>query len=76
MKRLIATNKSLYDNTGTYLGKEVIEVDAYTEEELRPHQCSECGAAGGAHREHFIKTGQCGAGSVEGRYQQCSKGKR
>jgi hypothetical protein len=74
MKRLLVTSRTLYDASGKYLGKEVVETDqAFTEEELRPSQCSECGAANGSHREYFVKTGQSGGGEVYGHYQNCSK---
>ncbi len=74
MKRLVTTNTTVYDQFGEWLGKEVIEVDGFTELELKSNpSCYECGAYNGAHRDYFIKTGQCNAGSVEGYYKKCSR---
>lgn len=77
MKRLVMPSGArwLYDAKGECLGKEVLEVEAFTEEELQTTgtMCSECGKPNGYHGEYFVKTGQCGAGSVEGHYQRCSK---
>lgn len=57
-------------------GYEVVEVEAFTKEELNASNtsCSECGAFGGAHREYFIKTEQNGGGEVRGYYRNCSRG--
>jgi hypothetical protein len=76
MKRLVTTDKVIYDRTGKWLGREVIEVDGFTEQELHNQPaCPECGAYNGGHREYFVKTGQHGGGEVYGHYQQCETGK-
>lgn len=74
MKRLVTTSNWLYDSTGKPLGREVVEIEAFTEQELKQNgnQCSECGGFGGVHREYFVKTGQDGFGSVDGYYRRCS----
>ena len=37
-KRLITTDKVIYDQTGAWLGREVIEVDGFTAGELKSQQ--------------------------------------
>lgn len=83
MKRLVAQTQwtvndsnKLYDYKGEFIGFVVREMESFTAEELKATNsaCKECGAFGGEHREYFLKTGQCGAGSVEGYYKKCSIG--
>lgn len=78
MKKLVNTFTHIYDKTGKHLGYEVVEVDGYTEQDLKNDPqgffCGECGAFNGGHREYFVKTGQCNAGSVEGHYNKCKTG--
>lgn len=72
MKRLIQTNRSIYDKTGKFIGKEVIEVDGFTEAELKNDPaCAECGAYNGGHREYWITTSM-DHGEVRGHFQKCS----
>jgi hypothetical protein len=80
MKRMVAqtqwtvnSENMLYNAKGEVVGYKVIEMEAFTKEELASSQCTECGGPNGYHREYFIKTGQCGAGSVEGYYKMCSR---
>ena len=77
MKRLITHVDSpwIYDARGVCLGKEVVEVDGFTERELQASgtQCSECGFTSGHHGEYFVKTGQHPGGEVHGHYKMCSR---
>ena len=74
-KHLITTYKVIYDQTGGWLGREVIEVDGFTAGELKSQPyCPECGAYNGSHREYFVKTGQDGGGGVDGYYRKCKTG--
>ena len=82
MKRLVArdlwtvnNSTKLYDYKGEFIGHMVVEMEAFTAEELKATNtaCEECGTFGGEHKEYFVKTGQCGAGSVEGYYRKCSR---
>lgn len=73
MKRLVVTGTSLFDINGRSIGKEVIEAEAFTREELNSARCSECGAANGAHSDYFVQTGSDGFGSVQGFHKNCTK---
>lgn len=72
MKRLILTGKAIFDNKGKWLGREVIEVDGFTSEEVKKldNYCKVCTGANGVHKEVWVITGQ-GGGNVDGYYTQC-----
>jgi len=72
---LVATRKGMYDAKGHSIGYQIIEVpEAYTYEEAQKRSkeigCPECGGIG-EHNWYFVRTGQNGAGSVEGYSKQC-----
>jgi hypothetical protein len=75
MKHLIQTDTVIYDKYGNWLGREVIEVDGFTKNELPPG-CPECGYKNGYHGEYFVKTGQHPGGEVNGYYKKCSQENR
>lgn len=56
MKRLVVTNKYIYDDTGMGLGYEVLEIDGYTREELKSVKdyCKICRNAGGQHGQVWV----------------------
>jgi len=76
-KALVVTNNVRYDNKGNWLGHEVIEVEqtfdrAEAERLQQILGCVECGGIG-EHKSYFVKTGQCGGGSVEGYTKRCTR---
>jgi hypothetical protein len=65
----------IYDSKGNCLGKEVIEVDGFTEAELKATGtcCPECGLPNGNHGEYWVRTGGHPGGEVHGYYKKCSR---